>query len=111
MVRDRRKGVERRTAVRRDVTIDIEWQGRAGTEKGVLADVSEVGCFVLGSGNVDDGDVVELFVPVSDGIKVQFSGEVVNHVLDIGFGIKFVGLNSAQQEFLNKVIASATEKG
>ena len=111
MIRDRRKGIERRTAVRRDVTIDIEWQGRSGTEKGVLADVSEKGCFVLGSGNVEDGDMVEIFVPVSDEVKVQFSGEVINHVLDIGFGMKFVGINSAQQDLLHKIIASSSERG
>lgn len=107
MIRDRRKGGERRSVIRHEVAIDIEWEGSKGRETGVLGDISEVGCFVLGSGEVEDGDVVRLFVPISDGMKVEFPGEVVNHVIEIGFGMKFLGLNSAQEDVVRGLIAAA----
>lgn len=111
MVIDRRKGVERRSVRRHDVTIDITWDGKSGEEKGVLADISERGCFVLGSGDVEDGDVISIYVPMPNGLRVQFSGEIVNHVLEIGFGLRFLGLNSAQEELLQQLIDSAIGEG
>lgn len=109
MAIDRRKGVERRSVKRHEVTIDIEWEGTRGREKGVLGDISEKGCFVLCSGNVEDGEAVNIFVPISDGMKIQFTGEVVNHVVEIGFGLQFIGLNPAQQELLQRILESAQE--
>jgi hypothetical protein len=66
-----------------------------------------MGCFILGSGDVEDGDVVKMYLPVSDGMRIEFSGEVINHVLEIGFGVKFVALNSAQEELIDRLIESA----
>ncbi|HUF04131.1 MAG TPA: PilZ domain-containing protein [Aridibacter sp.] len=109
MTKDRRKGDERRSVKRHDVAIDIEWEGSGERESGVLGDISEKGCFVLGSGNVDDGETVNIFVPISDGMKIQFTGEVVNHVVEIGFGLRFVGLNAAQQELLQRILETARE--
>ncbi|REJ78301.1 MAG: PilZ domain-containing protein [Acidobacteria bacterium] len=107
MTKDRRKGTERRSVKRHDVTIDIEWEGVGRREEGVLGDISEKGCFVLGSGNVANGEVVNIFVPISDGMKIQFTGEVVNHVVEIGFGMRFTGLNSAQKELLHRILEEA----
>lgn len=107
MVKDRRKGVERRSVKRHEVALDVDWEGAQGRESGVLGDISEKGCFVLGSGNVEDGETVNIFVPISDGMKIQFTGEVVNHVVEIGFGLKFVGLNEAQKELLQRILESA----
>jgi hypothetical protein len=106
MTSDRRKREERREAMRYEVALDIEWEGRNGRENGVLGDLSNMGCFVLGSGDVEDGDEVKIYIPVSDGMRIEFSGEVVNHVLEIGFGMKFVGLNSAQEELITRMIES-----
>lgn len=108
MAKDRRKGTERREVPRHEVSIEIEWEGSRGREDGILGDISSKGCFVLGSGNVDDGELVNLFVPISEGMRIQFTGEVVNHVLEIGFGLKFVGLNAAQKELLERILGSAS---
>ena len=72
----------------------------SGREYGTLSDVSLDGCFVLGSGDVTDGEQIEIFVPLADGMKVQFDGKVANHVFEIGFGIKFDPLSAAQRELL-----------
>src|SRR5215204_488997 len=104
---DRRTGGERRTAPRYSVNINVEWETSAGgRQKGTVNDISHEGCFVLCSGEVEDGERVLIFFPLSDGMKVQFTSEVVNHTYEIGFGIRFTELSAAQQDFLSKLIDS-----
>ncbi len=103
-VRDRRSGEERRGSNRYPVEINIEWEAAAARQPGSMSDVSLDGCFVLSSGDVNDGDAVKLFVPLADGMKVQFDGRVANHVFEIGFGVKFPTLSVAQRELLVKIV-------
>ena len=97
---ERRSGAERRATNRCPVEVDIEWQSSGERQKGTLSDVSFDGCFILGSGEVEDGENVLVFIPLADGMKVQFAGSVANHVFEIGFGVKFDQLSSAQREVL-----------
>ena len=103
---DRRTGGDRRTAHRYPVKIEIEWEARGGRKKGTVNDISREGCFVLCSGEVEDGEGVLVFFPLSDGMKVQFTGEVINPIYDIGFGVRFTKLSAAQKAFLEKLIES-----
>ena len=103
-IRDRRSGHERRGSNRYPVEFDIEWEGTAGRMTGSISDVSLDGCFVLSAGDTNDGDTVKLFVPLADGMKVQFDGKVANHVYDIGFGVRFEQLSVAQRDLLIKIV-------
>ena len=109
-VPDRRTGSDRRQTERFAVQIEIEWEGLIGRKTGTINDISLTGCFVLCSGEVDDGETVKIFLPISDGMKVQFWGEVVNHVIEIGFGARFIELSEAQKDFLEKFVASLRTK-
>ncbi|HEX3100735.1 MAG TPA: PilZ domain-containing protein [Pyrinomonadaceae bacterium] len=102
--RDRRSGDERRGSVRYPVEMDIQWEAAHGRQPGSMSDVSLDGCFILSSGDVNDGDDVRIFVPLVDGMKVQFDGRVANHVYEIGFGVKFVSLSAAQRELLGQMV-------
>ncbi len=101
---DRRGGGERRTAERVNVNIEVEWEGLIGRKPGSISDISPLGCFVLCSGEVEDGENVKMFFPLTDGRKIQFWGEVSNHVFEIGFALKFIELSDAQKEFLEVYI-------
>lgn len=101
---DRRSGNGRRSAQRYKVSIEIEWEGLAGRKSGTISDINIVGCFVLCSGEVEDGENVKIFLPLSEGMKVEFWGEVFNHVFEIGFGMRFIELSDAQKDFLNKFV-------
>ena len=103
-VRDRRSGDERRVSNRHPVEMDIEWEASAGRQPGSMSDVSLDGCFVLSSGDVNDGADVRIFVPLADGMKVQFEGKVANHVYEIGFGVKFATLSASQRELLVQIV-------
>lgn len=103
---DRRTGSERRTNPRYSVNVNVEWEAKVGRKKGTINDISREGCFVLCSGEVEDGENVRIFFPLSDGMKVQFVGEIVNHIYEIGFGVRFIELGAAQKSFLSKFIDS-----
>jgi len=104
---DRRSGNERRVSSRYPVDIEIEWERGAGRKSGAMSDVSLDGCFVLASGEVNDGDTVKIFVPLADGMKVQFEGKIVNHVFDIGFGVRFGHLSAAQRDLLINIVRNS----
>jgi hypothetical protein len=104
---DRRAGNDRRTAPRFAVSVPVIWEGKSGRKKGTVNDISREGCFVLCSGDVDDGEIIKLFMPLSDGMKVQILGEVVNHIFELGFGVRFVELSVAQRNFISKLLDAA----
>lgn len=103
-MRDRRSGDERRGTKRYPVELDVEWEGAGGRLPGSISDVSLNGCFILSSGDVNDGEPVKIFVPLADGMKVEFSGRVANHVFEIGFGVQFDPLSVAQRELLVNMV-------
>lgn len=108
-VQDRRSGEERRRATRYRVDVDVEWENDSGRFSGTMSDVSANGCFVLSSGEVGDGERVRIFVPIGDGMKVQFDGTIANHVYEIGFGVRFDTLSQAQQDMLATLIQKADQ--
>ena len=97
---DRRAGNDRRAIERFNVHIEVEWEGLIGRKTGTISDLSPIGCFILCSGEVEDGENVKIFLPLTDGRKIQFWGEVSNHVFEIGLAVKFIELSDAQREFL-----------
>lgn len=103
-MQDRRSGTERRSTNRYLVDLEIEWEGAAGRFPGSFSDISLDGCFVLGSGEVEDGERMRIFVPLADGMKVEFGGVVANYVFEIGFGVKFDPLSAAQRELLMQMV-------
>lgn len=105
-MKDRRAGEERRNTDRNTVNIDVEWQGAEGRQLGTISDISLEGCFVLSSGDVVDGETVRIFIPLSEGMKVEFSGHIANHVVEIGFGVSFDQLSAAQRDVIEQLLAA-----
>ena len=103
-IKDRRSGRDRRSIERFEVKIEIEWEGLVGRKPGIISDISVYGSFVLCSGEVEDGENVKIFFPLTDGRKILFWGEVVNHVFEIGFAMRFIELSEAQKDFLEKFV-------
>lgn len=103
-ITDRRAGGDRRAVERFNVNIEVEWEGLIGRKPGILGDISPVGCFVLSSGEVEDGENVKIFFPLTDSREIQFWGEVLNYVFEIGFAVKFIELSDAQKEFLEVLV-------
>lgn len=106
-INERRSGSDRRTSNRYTVNIDVEWELRGARTQGTISDVSFDGCFVLGPGEVEDGTPIKIFVPLDDGMKVQFTGKVANSVYEIGFGVKFDPLSAPQRDLLVALVRNA----
>ncbi len=98
---DRRTSEDRRSKKRYPINLDVEWESHAGRRSGTLSDISENGCFVLSEVDVTDGELVKVFIPLSDGMKVEFMGQVANYVYEIGFAVNFLSMSEAQREFIN----------
>jgi hypothetical protein len=101
---DRRKGGDRRKHDRHHVAIEVEWENAKGKRTGTVNDISMSGCFLLSGGEVDDGEAVRIHFPTIDGKKVPVSGDIVNHVFEVGFAIKFIDLSDSQIVFLHRLI-------
>lgn len=108
-IHDRRGGGDRRTLERFKTNIEIEWEGLAGRKTGTISDLSVVGCFILCSGEVADGEKVKIFFPLTDGRKIQLWGEVANHIYEIGYAIRFIDLSEAQNDFLEVFVDTLRE--
>jgi|SRR6478672_1235877 len=104
MKSDRRRGNDRRIDERFALDINIKWEGSSGIWEGTLSDISLTGCFILGPGDVVDGDRVRIDFPLIAGGTLSLWGEVMNHVYEIGFGAKFIGMTETQKTYLERFI-------
>ena len=103
-VTDTQPSNDRRSEKRYTVTIDIEWERNGKRHAGTISDLSEGGCFVLTGVEVEDGEEVKLFLPIGDGMKVQYAGEITNHVHEIGFAAQFSRVSEAQRNILTSYL-------
>jgi len=102
-IRDRRLGRDRRAGTRFSVNIEIYWESLAGTQNGTISDISNLGCFILCSGEVEDGESVKIFIPLMSGETIELWGEIVNHIFELGFGVRFIELGATERLFLEKL--------
>jgi hypothetical protein len=110
MLIDRRSGFDRRNVDRFRVNINAEWKGLGSRNPGVINDISTKGCFVACSGEIENGNKIEVFLVLKNGVKLPFSGEVVNNVFEIGFGLKFLDLKEEQKGFLQRLVNTLQKK-
>lgn len=98
------RGKERRRHQRFAINIEIHWEGRADSLDGSICDISEEGCFVLSSGEVQKGEKIKLYIPLVSGRYIVLTGEVVNFESEIGFALHFSELEGVQRQFLERLI-------
>jgi hypothetical protein len=109
MTQDRRRGSDRRSVPRYPVRIEMFWEGATGKQSGTISDISMLGCFVLCSGQVEDGERIKIYLPLARGRAVTLWGEVANHEYEIGFAMRFVELNENEEGFLERLIKKIIE--
>lgn len=95
---------ERRKAPRVRANIDVKWQGVFGIKKGTISDISAIGCFILCSGEVVDGEVVKISVVLPRNRQITLFGEAVYHIHELGFAVRFVRLAEEEELFLKKLV-------
>ncbi len=105
-----RKEKERRVAERVPVDLAVEWEGEKGRCKGSISELSTEGCFVLGSGEVSDGELIRLEIAMPRKKVMVLWGEVRNHLDEIGFGMKFTNTGDLETKRLKRMVQRAREK-
>jgi hypothetical protein len=92
------------------VKVDVQWEGEKGPNQGTIHDINMNGCFVLCSGKLRDGELVKVEVLIPQKKPVVLWGEVVNHLDEIGFGMRFTSVGKTESDFLKRVLKRAREK-
>ncbi|MEP7076933.1 MAG: PilZ domain-containing protein [Acidobacteriota bacterium] len=108
---DRRIGKDRRRYARHTVRIDVDWESPGAKRTARISDVSLAGCFLLSAGEVDDGQIVKVFFPLNNGNRALFWGKIVNHVFEVGFAVRFVGLTDVQDSLLRRMVQNLETRG
>ncbi|HSP63693.1 MAG TPA: PilZ domain-containing protein [Pyrinomonadaceae bacterium] len=90
-----RPPVERRRAERVKVNIKARWEGVLEQKEGTIVDLSIGGCFILTAHLVETGELIKLEIEKP---PIQFWGEVIYQVEEMGFGLKFNFMGEEQQQ-------------
>jgi hypothetical protein len=97
-------GIERRRAERVRVNLDVVFADQFRSHKGTISDISVTGCFVLASGEATPDAPVTVTIQLPTDKIVELPGEVVYNTPEIGFALRFGGLNKTAQSFLEKLV-------
>jgi PilZ domain-containing protein len=96
---------DRRTEKRLEVCLDAVWDGNSGNHRARITDLSEGGCYVDSLGEAQVGEVLNVKLQLHNGDWLELAGEVAHQMPPMGFGVRFVSLNSEQLEILRSLLA------
>jgi len=95
---------DRRNEKRLEVCLDAVWDGNSGKHPARVTDLSEGGCYVDSLGESHVGEVLNIKLQLQNGERLELSGEVAHEMPPMGFGVRFVNLNSEQLEKLRSLL-------
>lgn len=101
---------KKRRAPRVTVHLDVVWEGLFGRQKGTISDISVLGCYVLSSGEVIDGEIVSISPLRLPDRNIVLKGEVRHHQHELGFGMEFVDVGEEEMKFLLDLIGGFIEQ-
>jgi PilZ domain len=95
---------ERRTRERVKANLPARWEGVLTSREGMVADLSMNGCFVVTKADVQPKELIRLEVESETGRRLYLWGEVVYHMDEIGFALRFTGTEETEQKMLEALI-------
>lgn len=95
---------ERRQDKRINISLQVRWDGMAGTHEARLDDISMGGCFVNTTGRVEIDEVVSLEIRLPSGEWLGLRGEVTSFQPGIGFGLLFTFLTEDEEDALRDLV-------
>lgn len=102
---------DRRSEKRLDVCLDAVWDGNSGNHTARITDLSEGGCYVDSLGQAHVGEVLNVKLQLHDGDCLELTGEVAHQMPPIGFGVRFINLDSEKLEKLRSLLAELQTVG
>ena len=98
---------EQRAKPRRDICLEANWDGRSGNCAARMTDLSETGCYVDSLGEVKVGEILGFEIKLPGGEWLYLEGEVMHATPRLGFGVRFIDLDTEQVEKIRGVIEMA----
>ncbi|HJX89758.1 MAG TPA: PilZ domain-containing protein [Pyrinomonadaceae bacterium] len=95
---------DRREKRRFEVSLDATWDGSRGTYDARISDLSATGCYVDAINETLPGEILRLKVQISSGDWLEINGEVTHSFTSVGFGLRFVDMDSEQLAKLNALL-------
>ena len=68
--------------------------------EGIISDISDIGCFILTSDEVKNGELVRLEIETPTEGWIYIWGEVVYLIAEMGFALRFTGAGDNEQTML-----------
>ena len=97
---------ERREEERKDITLEVRWEGGAGRHPARISDLSLGGCYLDTLGGVEDGEIISLEIKLPSGEWLPLRGTVAFHHPGLGFSVCFTFLTDEEQYQLTQIINS-----
>ena len=95
--------IEQRVEPRTDICLEANWDGRSGNCVARMTDLSVTGCYVDSLGEVKVGEILGFEIQLPGGEWLYLEGEVMHAKPRLGFGIRFIDLDTEQVEKIRGV--------
>ena len=95
---------ERRASERVRANLPAYWEGVLVSREGMVSDLSTTGCFVVTKAEVQPKELIRLEIEMETGRRLYLWGEVVYHMDEIGFALRFTGTEEPEQNMLEALI-------
>jgi hypothetical protein len=97
---------DRREEERKDITMDVRWEGSGTNHPARLSDLSLGGCYIDSLALVEVGEVIGLEIKLPSGQWLPLRGTVAFHHPGLGFSVCFTFLTDEEQYQLTQLINS-----
>jgi hypothetical protein len=99
--------IEQRAKPRTNICLEANWDGRSGNCVARMTDLSETGCYVDSFGDVKVGEILGFEIQLPGGEWLYLEGEVTHAKPSLGFGVRFIDLDTEQVQKIRGVIEMA----
>ena len=95
---------EKREDARFPLKLELRWQDRAGLHLASTGDIGRGGCFITSDQMVPVGDRIMFELKTPTGRWMRLFGEVIYHMPDAGFGVRFKLLTAVDRDTLTLLL-------
>jgi len=95
---------DRREEDRKNVNLEVRWQGGSGRHLARVTDLGLGGCYLDTLGGVTVGEVIELEIKLPSGEWLPLRGTIAFHHPGLGFSVCFSFLTDEEQYNLTQLI-------
>ena len=95
---------ERREEERKEITLDVRWEGGSGRHTARISDLGLGGCYLDTLGQVEVGEIISLEIKLPSGEWLPLRGSVAFHHPGLGFSVCFTFLTDEEQHQLSQLI-------